>query len=70
MEYEEIDLWVLEEAYDELLRISQDEQKQQELAYRELQDAYDDYLLDISELYGGDDIDYQEFYDGFLGGYL
>lgn len=39
---------------------------------RELEVAYDDYLselhdayLDISELYGGDDIDYQEFYDEF-----
>lgn len=29
-----------------------------------LEERYDTYL-DISELYGGDDVDYQEFYDGF-----
>lgn len=65
MEYEEIDLRALVEAYDDYFDFIS-----LEAVYSELHDAYVDYLLDISELYGGNDIDYQEFYDGFLGGYL
>lgn len=51
---------------------SYDMEDEESIDLRELEVAYDDYLselhdayLDISELYGGDDVDYQEFYDEF-----